>query len=241
MKAQKDANFPSDLSARALTSFQTVLPSALIGLGAVKSDDEEASFNLVSCLKNHDVWHVPDGLSGRSQRILKGLPSISKRVSFLANITTARADVLRLSQGMVSTSIAFLQSLITFMSTWHLEMVTASPFTDVEVWQFCVHILETIFEKLRTTRGVIQDAAEDDPSLLIWGMLKAHEVMARLEANGFRNDPLIPGRMMRMLMTHGPHTSLQTNVHKMEGQVESNKATCGNLKMRVMTLEKEKK
>jgi hypothetical protein len=42
-------------------------------------------------------------------------------------------------------------------------------------------------------------------------------------------------------MTHGPHTSLQTNVHKMEGQVESNKATCGNLKMRIMTLEKEKK
>lgn len=181
MKAQKDANFPSDLSARVSTSFRTVLPSALIGSGAAKSDDEEAGFNLASRLKNHDVWHAPDGLIGRSQRILKGLPSISKRVSFLANIAMARADVLRLSQGMVPTSIAFLQSLITFMSTWHLEMVPASPFTDVEVWQFSVHILETIFEKLRTTRGVIQDAAEDDPSLLIWGMLKAHEVMARLE------------------------------------------------------------
>ena len=223
-----------------MTSFRTVLPTAIMGPGTVKMEDEEG-FSLISRSRNYKVWHAEDSISGRSQRILRGLPAIAKRVTFLASITMTRADVLRLSQGMTATSAAFCQALITFLDGWHLEMIMSSPFTPTEVWQFCVYILEAIFERLCTARGVIQDAAEQDPSLLIWGMLKAHAVMARLTKNDFRNDPVITGLMMRMLMTHGPHTSLQTNLHKQEAQVESNKADYANLKSRVQSLESKVK
>jgi hypothetical protein len=138
---------------------------------------------------------------------------------------------------VVAGQSAFCQELVTLLNGWHLEMITSSPFTLTEVWHFCVHILEAIFKRLRTARGVIQDAAEQDPSLLIWGMLKAHAVLARLTENDFRSNPVITGLMMRMLMTHGPHASLQTNLHKQEAQVESNKANCTNLKMIVQNLE----
>ncbi len=68
MKAQKDAEFPSDLAAPVTTSFRTVLCGAIIGHG--EPDEDEGFSLLLTRLKTYKVWHAEHGISGQSQGFL---------------------------------------------------------------------------------------------------------------------------------------------------------------------------
>jgi hypothetical protein len=65
MKAQRDVHVSSDLEARVVTSFRTILPSALFG--SASDAGTEPHVFLLSELKSHKDWHHDDGVSGVSQ------------------------------------------------------------------------------------------------------------------------------------------------------------------------------
>lgn len=84
MKAQRDAKLGSDMEARVITSFRTNLPSILYGSTA-GSEPSEEYVQLSSKLKNYKMWHDDDGVSGVSERMLRGASEVLSRVSFCPN------------------------------------------------------------------------------------------------------------------------------------------------------------
>jgi hypothetical protein len=88
MKAQRDVKISTDMEARVITSFRMKFPAILLygGLSAITAVKEFVS--LISKLKSYEVWHSNDGVSGVSQRMLRGNNEIKPRVGFLASEPT---------------------------------------------------------------------------------------------------------------------------------------------------------
>jgi hypothetical protein len=188
MKAQRDVKIATDLEARVITSFRTNLPAILYG-GAATVDSIEEFVTLIYKLKNHGMWRNDDGVSGVSQRMLRGAVEIQRRVGFLANQLTTDPAILRLSLGLCSDSVNFIQRMVGFIDGIHMEYKASAFFSEVRLWELCVSYLEQIFEDLRAARCLIQDASENDTSILLWGILKSHEVMDDYLCHDFRKHP----------------------------------------------------
>jgi hypothetical protein len=71
MKAQRDDKISTDLDVRVVTSFRTNLPAILYG-GSASVEVIDEYISLISRLKNYAMWHHEDGVSGVSQRMLRG-------------------------------------------------------------------------------------------------------------------------------------------------------------------------
>jgi hypothetical protein len=71
--------------------------------------------SLISRLKNYAMWHHEDGVCGVSQRTLRGAIEIQARVSFLASQLTNNPSILRLSNGLLTDTVNFIQCMISLI------------------------------------------------------------------------------------------------------------------------------
>lgn len=97
--------------------------------------------------------------------------------------------------------------------------------------------IEQIFEDLRIARSPIQDASETDRSILLWGILKSHEVMARYMKNQFKNDLSLSGILIQKMLKGSPMAITQSTVTMLQRSVTTVTSTANNLKTRVQALE----
>jgi hypothetical protein len=172
MKAQRDVKITTDLEAWVITSFRTNLPAILYGGSAsVETVDEYVS--LLSKLKSYGAWHSDDGVSGVSQRMLRGSIAIQARVSFLASQLTTDPGILRLSNGLLIDMDNFIQRLVGFIDATYIEYKVLSYMGEDQLWELLVSFIEQVFEDLRAAQCMTQDASEGDSSLLLWGIMKA--------------------------------------------------------------------
>jgi hypothetical protein len=123
------------------------------------------------------MWHNNDGVSGVSQRMLRGAIEIQTRVTFLSSQLTSDPIILRLSNGLLIDTVNFVQRLVSFIDSTYIEYKVMSHLSDRQLWELLVSFLEQIFEDLRAARCPIHDVSEHDPGVLLWGVLKSHEVM----------------------------------------------------------------
>jgi hypothetical protein len=215
MKAQRDVKISTDLDARVITSFRTNLPAILYdGSASVEVIDEYIS--LISRLKNYAMWHHEDGVSGPSQRILRGAIEIQARVSFLAGQLTNDLTILRLSNGLLTDTVNFIQLMISFIDATYIEYKVMSYLSDTQLWELLVTFLEQIFEDLRAARCQIQDASEHEPSLLLWDIMKSHEVMAEYLRLDFKKHPSLNGILVQKILKSSPSSGFQMKIQALE-------------------------
>jgi hypothetical protein len=236
MKAQRDVKIGTDLEARVITSFRTNLPAILYG-GSTTIDAIDDYVSLGSKLKDYKAWHHPDGVSGVSQRMLRGAVEIQQRVGFLANQLTTDPKVLRLSGGLMIDSVNFVQRFVSFINTTYINYKLTSYFEDDENWDVLLAYIERMFEDLRSARCLIQDASESEPAVLLWGILKSHEVMDTYLKHDFKNHPSFNSILVQRMLKSSPTADVHSKMTTLEKGASTTNSSIIGLKTRVSTLE----
>jgi hypothetical protein len=236
MKAQRDVKIGTDLEARVITSFRTNLPAILYG-GSTTNDAVDEYVTLGSKLKDYNAWHHPDGVSGVSQRMLRGSVEIQQRVGFLANQLTTDPRILRLSGGLMVDSVNFVQRFVSFINTTYINYKLTSYFEDNENWDVLLAYIERMFEDLWSARCLIQDASESDPAVLLWGIMKSHEVMDTYLRHDFKNHPSFNSILVQRMLKSSPTADVHTKITTLERGASTTTSTIVGLKTRMSTLE----
>jgi hypothetical protein len=172
--------------------------------------------------------------------MMAGIVEVHDRVLFLGSVSTTNPQLLRLSNGMLIDSVNFIQRLIGFVDSWWLDLKIGSYFSEALLWEVMLSSVEKIFQDLRAARAPIQDASETDKSVLLWGLMKSHEVMKRHVKNDFKKDPALNGILVQKMLKSSPAAALTSRILAVERSMASNTSAISNLKTRVTTQENKK-
>ena len=241
LKAQRDAKFETDLEARVFTSFRTSFPAILCG-GSSTVESVEDHVRLEDRLKNYKVWYADDGTSGVSQRMLAGVVEIEKRVSRMAREVTRDPVILRFVNGLVGDSVHFVREMVSFINQLVSDYRDQTFLNESQVWSLAVSFLEQIFSDMRAARCPIQDAAETDSALLVWGILKCHEIGDEYLKHGFQHHPSLSGLLVQTLMHTGPggggnSKAAEAKMSQLSNKVLAKVGGLDDLKARIVSLE----
>jgi hypothetical protein len=112
-----------------------------------------------------------------------------------------------------------------------------SYFEDSENWDVLLAYIEPMFEDLRSARCLIQDASESDPAVLLWGIMKSHEVMDAYLRHDFKNHPSFNSIMVQRMLKSSPTADIHSKITTLERGTSTASSSIVGLKTRVSTLE----
>jgi hypothetical protein len=188
-ESQKKVDFSSDLEASMVTSFETVLPSILVG-GKHMTEGGGAFDWLKSYLKSFDVWKPATRMTtGVSHQVLAGIDKVSRRAEEYRALITDEPTVSCLAAGLVIDSVTFCHDFVMFINEQNHELTNGTSYPAATVWDMQLECIQTIVEELSEVRKHVADAGRHNSAYYLWGMLKAWQIQQRYRANHFKNDP----------------------------------------------------
>jgi len=237
----------SGLEAAIVTSFDTTLPSVLVG-GKNKTAEGGVYDWLKSCSKDHKVWSPNGASKGLGVRINEGTQGVMKRAEHLREEISSDPEVVTLATGLLTDSMRFCTALVNWVDTTRREMVDDTPYSEAEIWDMLLECFEQIFEELHEARVGVVDAARISEGLCLWGMLKAHRTQERHLSDRFKDDPALTGIFVRRVLLHDQDHTLKTKILAIEakqgtvdGNVRSFKDDAKQLKTAINTLKSDLK
>ena len=215
-EAQGKVLMESGLEASVMTSFDTILPSVLVG-GKKITDHGGGTFDwLQGYLKTYSVWKPRGRTTGVSHQILDGVGKVTKRVIELRGLKTSDSEVILLSSGLCTDSATFCKELVQFINEQHEELTADSAYSADEIWAMQLECLQTIISELSEAREAVVDAARHERAFYLWGMLRSWQIQQRYLSNHFKNDPALTGILVRRILMHGGDTTLKSKLGKID-------------------------
>jgi hypothetical protein len=134
-------------------------------------------------------------------------------------------------------SVNFVQRFVSFINTTYINYKLTSYFEDEENWDVLLAYIERLFKDLKNARCLIQDASESYASVLLWGILKSHEVMDSYLQKDFKNHPAFNSILVQRMLKSSPTAEVHSKIASLEkGTTTANNSITG-LKTRVSTLD----
>jgi hypothetical protein len=112
-------------------------------------------------------------------------------------------------------AIVLISSFLTQLPTILLGGSTNFEIVDKDV------SLEYIFEDLRAARYPIQDTSENDPSVLLWGIIKSHKIMEECIRHEVKRHPPLNGILVQKLLESSPTSGLHAKIQAVENTASS--------------------
>jgi hypothetical protein len=138
-------------------------------------------------------------------------------VGFLASQLTTDPKLLWLSGGLMVDSVNFVQRFVFFVNTTYINYKLTLYFEDDENWDVLLAYIEHLFEDLRRARCLmIQDSSESGPSVLLWGILKSHEVMDTYLQHDFKNHPSVNSILVQCMLKSSPSAEVHSKITTLE-------------------------
>jgi hypothetical protein len=219
-ESQRKIEFASDLDASMATSFETVLPSVLVGGKRVTEGGGTYDW-LKSYLKTYEVWKPASGMTtGVSHQILSGIDKVAKRAEEYRSLITDEPTVSRLAAGLVMDSVTFCHDLVMFINEQNHELTHGTAYSKEAVWVMQLECIQTIVEELSEARERVADAGRHNPAYYLWGMLRAWQIQQRYRRNHFKNDPALNGVLVRRLIMQGGSDGAEAKWAKLEALIK---------------------
>lgn len=109
-EAQKKSGLGTSIESNCITSFDTVIPSILVG---EKTDTKGGVFECLKAnQKNHSVWEPPGHDSGLKPRVVKGIKTVKKRVVAVCQAVGMTGEALALARPWQIGSPTFIESSV---------------------------------------------------------------------------------------------------------------------------------
>ena len=135
-------------------------------------------------------FHPPSGREGIHQRILDhvkdGRRTLEQAISDLFAFGTEPASV---AHELLLQSKTFWDDLCHWIVRYHQQVKAESEASSQEVWILISHCVRAIFRSLREARA--PGRATNTPAGMLWGTLRAHEVMKEYRQSDFSGHPKI--------------------------------------------------
>jgi hypothetical protein len=233
------------LEVAVITSFDTILPSVLVGGKRITDTAMGGTYAwLQSYLKTFKVWKPIGTTNGVSHQILAGVGRVTQRAYELRK-RMAMPDALMLSAGLCQDSAHFCNELVRFINEQQEELTANTAYTDEQVWAMQLECLQRIVEELSEARESVADAARFEPGYYLWGMLRAWKIQQRYIENHFKDDPALTGVLVRRILMQGQDTNVKKQLdkvdsvdHKLEAYKRDNNNAVKQLKDDVAKLKK---
>jgi len=137
-------------------------------------------------------------------------------------------------------SVNFVQRFVSFMDASFLELQQNPYFSGKQVWELLVSFIEQVFEDMRAARCIIQDASESDSGILLWGILKSHEVVDAYICHGFKKHPSLNGILVQKMLKSSPSSTMHLRIAALEKGINTATATQNGIKSRLSAVEAKK-
>ena len=214
---QMKSQIATGLEAAVLTSFDTVLPSVLVGGGGKKGDVMlGGTFDWLSgYLKSYTTWKPVGTQNGVSHQISFGVDSVTKRVVELRR-NYGDSEIQTLSMGLCQDSARFCHELVRFINEQQEDLTANTTYSDEQVWAMQVECLQHIVEELNAAREGFSDAGRENRGNYVWGMLMSWKIQQRYMTNHFKDDPSLNGVLVRRILLQGQDTSVKKQLAKID-------------------------
>lgn len=214
-EAQGKTDMSSGLDASVKTSFDTTIPSILVG-GKKLPEGGGAYDWLKSYLKTYEVWKRPGMSTGLGQQILDGVEKVERRLAEMRDEETVDQSVVRLSIYLAQDSARFCSAFVRFVDDQQDDLTKDTTFSSEQVWPMQVECILKIIEELSEARDAVVDAARHNEAYYLWGMLRAWQIQQRYMENHFKDDPALTGIMVRRILVQGQDTSVKAKLAKID-------------------------
>lgn len=212
---QMKTAFATALEATVVTSFDTILPSILVG-GKKSDSSQGTAFDwLASYLKSYEVWKPTGTNHGVAHQITNGVNSVTKRVAELRRQYDEHRIVL-LSNELCHDSANFCHEFVRFINDQQEELTNNTAYTEEQVWQMQLECIQKIVEELSEAREAFGDVGKSERGNLVWGMLMSWKVQQRYLANHFKDDPALTGVLVRRILMQGQDQSVKKKMAKID-------------------------
>ena len=135
-------------------------------------------------------FHPPSGREGIHQRILDyikdGKKTLEESIGDLFSFGSEPASVAR---ELLLLSKTFWDELCHWMVRYHREIKEESDASEHEVWILISHCVRAVFKSLRDARA--PGRASNTPGGMLWGTLRAHDIMREYRSHDFSGHPKI--------------------------------------------------
>jgi hypothetical protein len=244
-ESQTKNEFDNSLESTMVSSFNTMVPSGLIG-GRVVKEGGAAAVQLKRCMATFDVWEPAGMERGLSHEIVAGVAAVSQEVVEYQASCTNDPEVRLLAQGLLGDSVNFCRELVLFVSVQNKHLTQGTKYTKEQVWGMQLDIMLQILSELSQQRRGLATSARKEPALYAWAMLKARVIQERLRANKFEDDPSLNGIIMRKIMLQGGSDALKGKIVKIDKVAQKmtdyhriNNSDVKSLQERISKLEKK--
>ena len=170
-----------------IASFDLEVPP-LLGKGSDQSMTTNS--RALGGVPKFEDFHPPSGREGIHQRILDhakdGSLTIQQAVGELFAFGTEPSSV---AKELLLLSKTFWDELCHWMVRYHAQVQAESEASEQEVWILISHCVRAVFKSLREARA--PGRASNTPGGMLWGTLKAHEVMKEYRLADFSGHPKI--------------------------------------------------
>jgi hypothetical protein len=214
-ESQTKNDFENSLESTMASSFNTMVPSGLIG-GRLVKEGGAAAVQLKKCLSSFEIWEPAGMERGLSQEIVEGIGLVNQEVLEYQSNCTKDPEVRLLAQGLLGDSVNFCRELVLFVSVQNKHLTQGTKYTKGQVWSMQLDIILQILTELSKERRGLATSARKEPALYVWAMLKARAVQERLRGNKFEDDPSLNGIIMRKIMLQGGSEALNLEIKKIE-------------------------
>jgi hypothetical protein len=214
-ESQTKNEFDNSLESTMVFSFNTMVPSGLIG-GRMVKEGGAAAVQLKKCVATFDVWE-PSGMErSLSHEIIAGVTMVNQEVLEYQSNCTSDPEVQLLAQGLLSDSVNFCRELVLFVSMQNKHLTQGTKYTKEQVWSMQLDIILQILFELSQQRRGLATSARKEPALYVWAMLKARAIQERLRTNKFEDDPSLNGIIMLKIMLQGGTDAMKLKLDKID-------------------------
>jgi hypothetical protein len=219
----------------AITSYDQKIPKFFSKSSGHRVIRDEASFlDLIGAWKDWD-----DAQTGFRVRLQEELIAFEAEHSEV--IDALKEDSIKaytVAQLALTESIGWMHGFISFIDSYYRDLSKAK-FGTGKAWHVTTRLAKRMLDDIASARQSVQGSfIAGDPiqvcQKVVWGVLKAHDVMADFKKHGFKHHPAIASELVKFLAVNTSFEiieRLESKVITMEKDIaELKKAAAGAVK-----------
>lgn len=225
LELQMKTSIATGLEAAVLSSFETIVPSVLVGSSKGNGSAGCTYDWLAGYLKTFETWKPLGSNNGVSHQISNGIANVLKRIAELRKQYTHN-DITGLSMGLCQDSANFCYALVRFINDQQEELTNNTSYTEEQIWKMQIECIQKIVEELSQAREAYADCGRTERGNLVWGMLMSWQIQKRYMTNNFKDDPALTGVLVRRILMQGQDSSIKKKMAKidaLESKISENK------------------
>jgi len=225
MDTRRKANISAD-EAIVVEAFQYPLPRCFRG----GSSGSNVGGAWLPGIRTKETWENKSGTRGVKIAIQDNMEGIRFRIDSLIMQRLIRfPEAASLAKQLLSDTITFITSLLSFVSTTYYLQLTNAGYPDESAWNLVSKLVSRMFatDCYHDKRGIASELLDSDDHRsmavgILWATFATHNIMQEYLKFGFADHPSVSGEYTRFLVANAgiaKISSAEKSIVKLQGLI----------------------